>query len=193
MCSLNQSCFGVILFSAKSCLIVIFLFISLSLSLSLSLCFYISFSLLFWHLSFTLFLSSNSLMFPSLSFHPFNIYPSLISKLLSAFNFFLFYCLFPRQFQNEISVIIRKFLKHPKNGNHTDQLPTAYLFGITIDRNKNYEMWTKSNEDKLLSWPCCLAPFTYIVWQEGYFHPFTVGILSPLNFIIMLLILFVLE
>ena len=38
----------------------------------------------------------------------------------------------------------------------------------------------------------CPAPFTYIVWQKVYLHPFplTVGILSPLNFIIMLLILF---
>ena len=36
------------------------------------------------------------------------------------------------------------------------------------------------------------APFTYFVWQKGSFHPFplTVGILSSLNFIIMLLILF---
>ena len=36
------------------------------------------------------------------------------------------------------------------------------------------------------------APFTYFVWQRGIFHPFplSVGILSPLKFIIMLLILF---
>ena len=41
----------------------------------------------------------------------------------------------------------------------------------------------------LSSVPKLTIPFTYIAWQKGYIHPFplTVGTLSPLNFIFMLI------
>ena len=33
----------------------------------------------------------------------------------------------------------------------------------------------------LFLWPCCPAPFTYIIWQKGYFRPFplTLGVFVP--------------
>ena len=70
------------------------------------------------------------------------------------------------------------------NNETKDKLKTVKnIFGMNVKllhKSYNGKFWWSGYF--VVSWPCCPAPFNYIVWQKGYFHPFplTVGLFGLL-------------